>query len=274
MHMPLIRLAKAGRQQLVRHALVPLALLVIATSLVSAEALKPKFGPHAIPIAQSPEYLRAHPAPDYWALSPYYLPQMTNSACSLATIATLVNALRGLPRHAHQTLVTQATLLDAVASRQWAERTVEGGAGVTFEEFRAYVGISLAAYGLDWDMDVLRPADNSPATLERVRALLSENERTDDDIVLVYFNQGVLTGDWDGPHTAPIAAYDAERRRVLVLDVDRQWYVPYWTSDEKLLEAMLRPAPREHGLLADKTGGLIRVTKRREDQPLSAIDRR
>jgi len=53
--------------------------------------------------------------------------------------------------------------------------------------------------------------------------MLIENEASDRDIVLVYFNQGVLTGDWDGPHISPIAAYDADHGRVLVMDVDRQW---------------------------------------------------
>ena len=41
------------------------------------------------------------------------------------------------------------------------------------------------------------------------------------------------------------------------MDVDREWYVPYWTADTTLLEAMLRPAPVEHGRLAGETGGLI-----------------
>ena len=57
------------------------------------------------------------------------------------------------------------------------------------------------------------------------------------DIVLVYFDKGVLTGDWDGPHISPIATYDVDLRHVLIMDVDRQWYIPHWSSDElKLIE--------------------------------------
>jgi hypothetical protein len=44
---------------------------------------------------------------------------------------------------------------------------------------------------------------------------------------------------------------------VLIMDVDRAWYVPYWTTDTKLLEAMLPPAPAVHGRLAGETGGLV-----------------
>jgi hypothetical protein len=107
----------------------------------------------------------------------------------------------------------------------------------------------------------LRPLDTTPATLEQVRALLRRNEASDRDIVLAYFNQGVLTGDWDGPHISPVGAYDEARARVLVMDVDRQWYVPYWSSDEKFLAAMLRPAPPRLGALAGETGGLIRIER-------------
>jgi Phytochelatin synthase len=152
--------------------------------------------------------------------------------------------------------------LTAASSPQWAKETAEGGSGVTWRGFVGYVSRSLEAYRLDADIEVLKPADNSPATLTDMRRLLADNEQSDRDIVLAYFNQGVLTGDWDGPHISPIGAYDAQRRRVLVMDVDRQWYVPYWSGDEKLLEAMLRPTAQKFVSLEGETGGLIRVRKR------------
>jgi hypothetical protein len=111
---------------------------------------------------------------------------------------------------------------------------------------------------------VLEDIPKPPLLCRRVRSkrgpvqqALATNEASDQDIVLVYFNQGVLTGDWDGPHISPVAAYDQGTRQVLIMDVDREWYVPYWTMDTKLLEAMLRPAPAEHGRLAGETGGLV-----------------
>jgi hypothetical protein len=238
------------------------ALLVstgLAVGFASAEDLKPKFGPDAITIQQSHGYFRDHEAPHYWALSPYYVPQFTDSACSVAAIAMLLNALRGAPPNSVDPLVTQQALLDKVASAQWSKETAQDGAGVTWDEFLADVRAGLAAYGLAADIEIMKPRDDSAATLAQVRRLLAANESSDRDIVLAYFNQGVLTGDWDGPHISPIASYDADLGRVLVMDVDRQWYIPYWSSDEKLLSAMLRPAPANMGVLAGQTGGLVRV---------------
>ena len=97
----------------------------------------------------------------------------------------------------------------------------------------------------------------SATSLAEVRRALAANEASEDDLILIYFNQGVLTGDWEGPHISPSGAYDQRTGQGLVMDVDREWYIPYWSPDEKLLEAMLRPAPPEHGPLAGETGGLV-----------------
>src|SRR5271169_3788514 len=96
----------------------------------------------------------------------------------------------------------------AGAARQGGERpldeeTAQDGAGVTFDELVADTRASLEAYGLAADLDIFKPQDDSAASLAQVRRLLIENELSDRDIVLVYFDQGVLTGDWDGPHISP-----------------------------------------------------------------------
>src|SRR5215217_818250 len=93
-----------------------------------------------------------------------------------------------------------------------------------------------------------------------------KNELSDRDIVLGYFNQGVLTGDWDGPHISPVGAYDEARGRVLIMDVDRRYYVPYWTSITNLLNGMIKPTPSRHGHLSGKSGGLIWVKPRSSEQ--------
>jgi hypothetical protein len=222
------------------------------------EAIKAKFGPNAEPITRSSGFVRATPAADYWALSPFYVPQITGSACSLASVAMMMNALRGLPDGAADRLITQKQLLDAVADDRWRDAVAENGEGISFRDLERYVRRSLEAYGLDAEVEMFRPQDDSPRSLAALRRILADNEQSDDDIILLAFDQGTLTGDDGGGHIAPLGAYDAATRRVLVMDPDRSWYVPYWTSDVKLLEAMLKPDR------ADPEGsGLIRVRARR-----------
>lgn len=240
---------------------VLVAWLLLAASALAFEG-KPKLGPDAVPMTQSLDYLRTSPAPDYWKLAQFYVPQATGSACSVASVTMAMNFVRGVPPSSEDELVTQASLLEAVADPHWTAKGAEDGDGVLFAELAKAVRESLAAYKLDGaEVELFEPKDASPATLARLRALLAANEASDRDVALTYFNQGVLTGDWDGPHVSPIGAYDAGTGRVLVMDVDRDWYVPYWSSDEKLLEAMLKPAPADQGVLAGATGGLVIIRR-------------
>ena len=101
-------------------------------SVPCAQEAKLKLGRDAISIEQSHAYLQRHAAPDYWNLSSYYVPQVTDSACSLAAITMLLNALRGRQALDDAKLVTQDSVLRAVASEQWASQTAQDGSGVTF----------------------------------------------------------------------------------------------------------------------------------------------
>lgn len=218
---------------------------------------KPKFGPDAVPITIDHGYLRRSEAPDYWALSPYYIPQATGAACSVASVAMAINALRGVPPLASSRLVTQRRVLEEVGNDAWTAAVGENGDGVSFADFVEDVRSTVEAFDLDAEVEVFRPTDDSAETIAEMRRILSENEESSNDIVLAAYDQGTLTGDATVGHIAPIGAYDAVRRRVLIMDVDRLWYVPYWSSDLKLLEAMLKPDR------SDPSGsGLVRIRLR------------
>ncbi len=246
------------------HLLAILCAIAAGAVPASAEDAKLKFGPLATPITApgATDYLRSAPAPDYWSLSPFYVPQTTSSNCSLATAVMAVNALRGVPAVAERPILTQATLLDLVGNDIWRAQVAEGGPGTTFAEFAAYVEASLHAARVT----ILPPlvgqfADAGSEALAELRALLLQNEQSEDTVLLVAFNQGVVTGDWDGPHASPIGAYDAVNDRVLILDVDREWYVPYWTDTATLLAAMVKPVSAVHGRLEGDRGGYVFLTK-------------
>ncbi len=238
-------------------------LVAFAVSLAFAEETpKPKFGPEAVPIFQETAYLREAPAPDYWNLSPFYVPQRNTSDCSVAAILMVVNALRGLPQNADQELVTENTLMAGVGDQEWMVKVTEDGSGVTFEETQRYLRKALDHFELgEATLEAVSTTAADAATLDGLRMALAENETSADNVMLIYFNQGVITGDWDGPHISAIGAYDAAKDRVLIMDVDRNWYVPYWTSTETLLAALVKPIAAEHVELAGGTGGYILATK-------------
>ena len=245
-----------------RHHWLPLLLLAVSP-LAAEESVKPKLGPEAIPVTVDRAYLKTAPAEDYWRLAAFYVPQRTSSDCSAAAAAMAVNAIRGLPDRADTPIISEDKLLKDVADKKWSGEVVEDGAGVTFDEFAAYLAASFKAEGVavkPVTATHLRVADE-PA-LAALRVALAANETGGAiDVMLIYFNQGAVTGDWDGPHISPIGAYDAKTDRVLIMDVDRDWYVPYWTPARTLLKALVKPAPGDQGVLAGETGGYYVVSR-------------
>ncbi len=186
----------------------------------------------------------------------FFMPQTTSSNCTVTVATMTVNALHGIKSNIQVPVFDQTQLLDAVGSRSWIEKTVEGGAGTTFNEFGGYLRRSLDAAGLpDVELSAGKPSRRDRDALKRLRAALRKSEANADQLMVIVFNQGVLTGNWNGLHASAIGAYDAAEDRVLVMDVDRPRRTAYWTSTERLLASMLKPAPLDEGRLAGHTGG-------------------
>jgi len=247
-------------------ATLALGALLLVAALLGAALLrataqrggseKPKYGPTATRLADAPEHIRATPAPDYWALSPYYVGQRDDRSCSLAAAAMVVNAARASRAlGADDELATQDGLLERVPGGEWSRSVGLLGVGVTLHEMPLRLSAGLIAYGVTATTIEAVCIDRDPADLrEGVRALLVENERSARDFVLVNFNQGVFTGDADAGHWAPVGAFDETRGRALILDPDRRWYEPYWVSLETLIAGM---ATKD--LVSGKNRGLVRV---------------
>lgn len=214
----------------------------------------PGLGPDATALDRADVYLQTHQALSFHALQPFYTAQATDSSCSVASVAMLINALR-LRSWRSAEPVGEDTVLGMVGDPEWTAATGIGGDGVTFAAFQHYLRESLDAFGFRGaEIEVFRPQDDSPPTRRRLREILARNDGNGDDFVLAAFDQGTLTGGGHFGHISPIGAYDSERHRVLVLDVDHQSYPPYWSSEDKLLEAMLVPDPSDPG-----GSGLIHV---------------
>jgi hypothetical protein len=211
-------------------------------------AAQPKYPAQATPLARDHDYFTRASAADFWALVPYYVGQQDDVSCSLASLTMLVNAARrGSALGSEEPLVTQPRLLERVASDVWKHGLAPGGPGVTLEQLAALARQSLEAYGMKpVRVEVTHVAETTPAALERLRERLRSNESSGSDWLLFNFLAGAVldTGEAGNyGHIAPVGAYDAERRRVLVLDPDRQWYEPYWLPDELALAGMATRDP-------------------------------
>lgn len=219
------------------------------TTLSFADDVKPKYGPtgapRATPIAFSNEYFRTgnHPAPDFWALIGYYIPQMNEHSCSSATLAMVLNAARvNFPKTADDKVVSENELLDKVTTEHWKEllsaEGYQGEHGTSLDRFGRIAEAAFKAYGFPSATVRVVHAENTPEAMKALTTALEENEKSVRDFIVANFNQQAFTDDADAGHMAPVAAYDVAKKKVLILDPDRQWYEPYWVSVDTFMAGM------------------------------------
>jgi hypothetical protein len=229
-----------------------------ASAAAGTDAPKPKYGPagtpYATPLWQSHEYLQStrNAAPDFWKLISHYDGQNNSLSCSVAAVAIVLNAIERsrADLRASDANFLQGKLIDDVRDANWKERVTDGGwkgrAGLTLAELEDVVRGTLKTYGIKgWAASSRSFKSAGSGDLAELRAILEVNEASADDFVIIHFLQDRLTDDPGGPyaHISPIGAYDATSGRVLVLDVDREYYGPYWVKLEQLLIAVSASTP-------------------------------
>jgi hypothetical protein len=211
---------------------------------------KPKYGPRnaprATPLVLSHEYFQnpKHKSPDFWALIGFYVPQMNEASCSAASVAMVLNAaLANQSKTSETKVVTQKSLVEKVTVEQWKERVsppgLVGERGTSLDRLGRIVTAALQTYGFaKATVKVVHVENTQAGTKEKLLRILKENEKSATNFLIANFDQKIFTDDADAGHIAPIAAYDSEKERVLVLDPDREYYEPYWISVDSFLAGM------------------------------------
>ena len=199
------------------------------------------------PLSRDHDFIRAHPAPAFWALSPYLIHQHTDASCSLATVTMLLNGARALDGTAQMgRFVSERNLLERMNDPHWTrEITPPDGNGLSLVELGEKLTRALPLFEIaGWSVTHRIVATADDATAEAFRAELNAMERAGDR--LIASNDHLATtyrDDWDIGHFSPIGAYDAARDRVLLLDVWKQDYEPCWVDLRRLLQGMTPVSP-------------------------------
>jgi len=198
------------------------------------ETTSVKYAPWVSLLAEDAAHFRRSSAPAYWRLAPHYVGQMNENTCGLASTTMVVNALRG--SRAGDALPTQKNLLAAGGDAAWHAGFVDGGPGISGSQLAAGLGRSLAAYGVQAGV-VHVPVPDSGEAAPRLREALAGLERGD-RLMIAHFYMAHVIGAGDYGHFSPLGAWDATNNRVLVLDVYRVTFEPYWVPFERLLAGM------------------------------------
>jgi hypothetical protein len=156
---------------------------------------------------------------DYDRLSGTFVSQDLVSYCGVASSVSVLNAL-GLDTDQDEFFTPQAS---RVRSRY---RVTFGGMSLTD------LGGLLAAHGVNAEVE-----HAGAGSVDGFREVVQRNLANPDDFLLVNYERGVL-GQGSVGHISPLAAYDLETDRVLIMDTASYKYPPTWVPLPMLYEAM------------------------------------
>lgn len=168
---------------------------------------------------------------DYWVLSAHFATQVTQTLCSVATAATILNSLdvkRPIdPVYDPYPYFTQTNFFnDAVNKIRTRDVTLTEG--MTLQMSAKTMRIHGA------DAEAFHAED---VTLDEFRKATIENLKTPGNYVVVNY-QRLNIGQPRGAHFSPIGAYHEASDTFLIMDVARYKFPPVWVRAEDLFAAM------------------------------------
>jgi hypothetical protein len=177
------------------------------------------------------------------ALHRHHIRQYHEASCSVASVATMLNAIRAL-NGAAGAPITQLELLDRVHCGHWKQRMQpeghNGRRGLPLPLLGAVTAASLRAYRIyPKKVDIVATPDRhaTPAR-RRLRSRLIRFETHGDCLILAHFNQGALVPALSIPHISPVGGYNQANDRVLLLDVDPDQPAPYSVTFNRFFRAL------------------------------------
>lgn len=187
---------------------------------------------------------------DYFPLSIQFVTQQSQAYCGVASIVMIFNAL-GIPapeapEFGKYRVFTQNNVFNTQTQNAIAPEVVSRQ-GMTLEEMAKL----LESYPVK--ADVYHGGDVS---LDQFRSLVVKNLHEPENFVIVNYLRKIM-GQERGGHISPVAAYNKQSDRFLILDVSRYKYPPVWVKAEELWKAMATTDP-----VSGKTRGFVLISRR------------
>lgn len=174
------------------------------------------------------EAMTRESAAPYIILTEHFCNQSDPAFCGVTTLLIVLNALAIDPmvrwKGGWRYFGDEDVLLsNCCLSAEYVRRV-----GVTMEQLKQMA----VCHGLQVQME--RPRDNVDLFRSHIQEFLQQENK---GIVVVSYSRSALGQTGEG-HFSPIAAYHEESDQVLILDVARFKYQPYWVPVTVLFEAM------------------------------------
>lgn len=186
---------------------------------------------------------------DYWPLSIQFVTQKNQAYCGVASSVMALNALKipapVAPEFSPYRVFTQDNFFTAKTQRVITSEVVSRQ-GLTLDQLRQL----LASHGAE-----AKAYHAGDLSLSQFRTLMINNLRERQNFVIVNYLRRAI-GQEKGGHISPLAAYNQQTDRFLILDVSRYKYPPVWVKAADLWGAM-----NTVDSVSSKTRGFVLVSR-------------
>ena len=194
--------------------------------------------------------LKSKSTEDFFPLTMQFVTQDNQAYCGVASIVMVLNSL-GVPapespQYKPYRVFTQENFFSNKAAVKVISPDTVSRQGMTLQE----LGKLLESYQVK--TQVYHAGNTS---LEGFRKLATDNLRQSDNFIIINYLRKAI-GQKTGGHISPLAAYNKETDRFLILDVSRYKYPPVWVKTEDLWKAM-----NTVDSTSGKTRGFVFVSK-------------
>lgn len=188
---------------------------------------------------------------DFFPLTMQFVTQQNQAYCGVASIVMVLNSLDipapESPKYKPYRVFTQDNFFSNQAAVKVISPDVVSRQGMTVQE----LGKLLESYPVK--AQVYHAGNTS---LEEFRKLAIENLKQSDNFIIVNYLRRAI-GQKRGGHISPLAAYNKQTDRFLILDVSRYKYPPVWVKAADLWKAM-----NTVDSVSDKTRGFVLVSNK------------
>jgi len=188
---------------------------------------------------------------DFFPLSMHFTTQDNLAYCGVASIVMVLNSL-GIPapttpKYRQYRVFTQENFFSNSATQKVLSKEIVSRRGMTLQQ----LGGLFASY----NNVKVKIVHGSEITLEEFRRQVVENLKQPGNYVVVNYLRKVI-GQKTGGHISPVAAYNEDMDRFLILDVSGYKYPPVWVKTADLWKAM-----NTTDSASGKTRGFVFVSK-------------